>query len=647
MVTRADELEEWVQKARDAYYNGQPIAPDEVYDARIDELAELRAGSPAVRAVGAPATSAWPKHQHTIPMGSLEKVNTLDEMTRWISAKSRQGVIEELLVTEKMDGASVAVRYEAGKLVLGATRGDGIEGENVTPNVARMQGVPTELSKPLTLDLRGEIVLHKDDLLKHFPDKANTRNTASGTTRRLDGKGCEHLRVYFYQVVEGLEFRTELEQFELLKEHGFLVPNYYHSKLQPGVRTPHDLWAEYQQRVRDELPYEIDGLVVRLNDLTHQISLGEQDGKPLGQVAFKFSAVTRESTVRDIQWQVGGTGRITPVVVFDPVQLVGAKVTNASAYNLRYLLDLNISVGAKILVARANDVIPRVVSVTKQAHGDDLWAKARSGDLTTLRTLVKYPDTCPCCGAQTENQGEYLVCPNRGACSAQAVGRIEQWLKSIGVLGIGESLITQLVKAGLVKTPADLYRLTIQNLKDLEGMGDVSAQNVLSALGKHTELPLGQFLGALSIPLCQSSTIEAVMSAGFDTLESIRGASLEAFQGVPGLGPVKAESLHKWLRTHGALLDDLLSVVRIKAKIHGVLTGKSICFTGKSRLKRAELEGLAKNAGASVKNSVSRDLTFLVMADADSTSTKAQAARKNGTTCLSEDDFLKQVGYSD
>lgn len=646
---RADELEDWILKARNAYYNTpDPIASDDVYDARIAELAEIRAGSPAAKAVGAPVTSVWPKHRHSIPMGSLGKVNTLDEMSHWINERTRKELVpaEELLVTEKLDGASVAVRYEDGKFVHGATRGDGVEGEDITPNVARMRGVPPVLSKPLTLDLRGEIILYKADLLRHFPGKANTRNTASGTSRRTDGKGCEHLYVYFYQIAEGLEFKTELEQFNLLTELGLFVPNYYPSKLLPGIRTPHDLWVEYQQRVRDELPYEIDGLVVRLNDLTHQISLGEQDGKPLGQVAFKFSAVTRESTVRDIQWQVGGTGRITPVVIFDPVQLVGAKVTNASAYNLKYLLDLKISIGAKVLVARANDVIPRVVSVTKQAHGDDLWEKARSGDLATLEALVKYPSVCPCCGTETERQGEYVVCPNRGECPAQAVGRLGQWLTVIGVLGIGDSLVTRLVETGSTKTPADFYKLTQESLEDLEGMGAVSARNVLGALQKRTEFPLEQFLGALSIPLCQSSTIESVMASGLDTLAAIRGASLADFQKVPGLGPVKADSLHGWLRRNESLLNELLSVgIKITPKIHGILSGKSVCFTGKSRLKRAELEQLAKNAGAVVKDRVTTDLTFLVMADANSTTSKAQAARKNGTACISEENFLANIGY--
>lgn len=637
-LERIRELETLIATHRAVYYNG--VAPggaavtpvsDDVYDAWMDELAELKADSPQVKAVGAPVpeVTEWKKVQHTIPMGSLDKVNTLDEITAWI-LKVSEAKFEPLLVTEKLDGISIHVKYEKGAFSQAITRGDGLVGEDISVNVAKMQGVPARLvDKKFTGSLRGEIILKKQDLVTHFPDKANSRNAAGGISKRYDGKGCEFLHVLFYQVADGKDFGQESDQFEWLTEQGLTVPNWYVTAMAPNVKTPHDLWVEYQQTKRAELEYEIDGLVVRLNDLAKQMALGEQDGKPLGAVAFKFAPMTRESVLRKIEWQVGGTGRITPVAVFDPVRLVGAEVTNASLYNLKYIQELGLDVGASILIARANDVIPRVVSVTRK-----------------VPTVATGPTTCPACGGDTLMDGEYLLCPNADSCPAQAVGRIKRYIKELDIKEWGEVLIEKLVEGGLVKTPADLYKLSVEQLSGIERMGVKSAQNVLKTLSAKNPLPLENLLGALSIPLCASSTIKLAMDAGYDTWDKLKVARADGLEKIPGLGPAKAGALAKWLATTGsALVPDLLAVgVKIAAKIHGTLTGKSFCFTGASARPRAELEKLAKDAGAEVKNSVTKKLSFLVMADPNSNTTKAQAARKNGTKCISEEDFLRMVG---
>lgn len=634
-AARAEELEEKIAQARAAYYNGTPIVEDNIYDAWVDELTELKEDSPQVMAVGAEPVSAWPKVEHSIPMGSLDKVQTLDEMTAWVHKVSRpQGErrrpYEELLVTEKLDGISVSLRYENGKLIQALTRGDGTTGEDITPNVAKMKGVLKELPAETSVTCRGEIVLFKEDHAKHFPDTANPRNTASGTSKRLDGRGCEHLTVLVYQALEGPEFNTETDQFEWLAQMGFQIPRWYLSAMAMGVKTPHDFWVDYQQNLREELPYEIDGLVVRVNDLAHQWSLGDRHGRPLGAVAFKFAPIARETVAIGREDQVGGTGRITPVAVFKPVRILGAEITRASLYNQKYIEQIGFDIGAKILVSRANDVIPRVVSVSG-ATG----------------TVSKPPANCPECGAPTERDGEYVVCPNTGECPAQTEGRIKQWVRELGILEWGPTLIQKVVEAKLVKTVPDLYRLSPVQLSELERMGESSAKTAIEQLWKVVPLPLEQFLGALSIPLCATSTMQLVVEAGFDTLDKIRAATREQLQEIPGMGPKRAVALRNWLDKHGPLLDEMLAAkITIKEKVEGVLTGKSVCFTGKSNLKRAELENLAKEAGGSVKKSVGKGLTYLVLADPNSTSTKAKAARKNGTTCLSEEDFLQMVGHA-
>jgi len=359
---RVSELESLIQQARHDYYNtGIPTVTDEVYDAWVDELAEFKADSPALVAIGATPVSEWRKVAHSIPMGSLSKVNNLEELTAWVMGTG-EAKFEPLLVTEKMDGISIAVSYVNGAFSQALTRGDGVTGEDISVNVARMNGVPGKLAKKFTGVLRGEVVLLKSDHLKHFPTYANPRNAASGIAKRLDGQGSEHLTIFFYHVAEGHEFESEGEQFEWLSSQGLKIPNWYVTAMTPGIRTPHDLWLEYQQFKRDELDYEIDGLVVRLNNFVKQLALGETDGRPKGAVAFKFAPMTRESVLQRIDWQVGGSGRITPVAIFNPVQLLGATITSASLYNWAYVKSLGLTPSCKILIARAGDVIPRVVA---------------------------------------------------------------------------------------------------------------------------------------------------------------------------------------------------------------------------------------------------------------------------------------------
>jgi DNA ligase (NAD+) len=626
---RIIELEGLIQQARHAYYNSTPTIVDEAYDAWVDELSALKHDSAAVTQVGAAPVSEWTKVSHTIAMGSLSKINTLEELTSWVMSTG-SSKFAALLVTEKLDGISIAVDYVKGTFSRAATRGDGVTGEDISANVARMQGVPGRLPKAFTGTLRGEIVLTKSDHAAHFPQYANPRNAASGIAKRYDGHGCEHLTIMFYQVADGEDFESEGDQFTWLVQQGLKVPNWYVTAMTPGIRTPHDLWLEYQQFKRAELNYEIDGLVVRVNDLANQLALGEVDNRPKGAVAFKFAPMTRESTLRRIDWQVGGSGRITPVAIFDPVRVLGTEITNASLYNVAYINTLGIDIGATILIARAQDVIPRVAAVRKPTG-----------------TVAAPPLTCPCCEGATQMDGEYLICTNSMECSAQAVGRIKRYVSVLDIKEWGETLIEKLVEMELVGDVGDLYKLSEAQLADVDRMGPKSAAKVIKTLWAKRKVPLDTLLGSLSIPLCGPSCIKLAMDAGFDTLERFKSITVEQLMSVEGLGPVRARNIHGWLANHAWLIDKLLLLgVEIEGKRHGTLSGMSVCFTGSLARPRAELENLVKQAGGEVKTSVGKKLTYLVMADPSSTSSKAQAARKNGTNCVSEDELLKVIGVS-
>lgn len=626
MGDRIKELEAKIYKARDDYYNGESKISDKIYDAWVDELRLLDPTNKAVTAIGSPvAPSEWKKAKHQIPMGSLDKVNTPEELSKWVDdTLEKVDPDGKLLITEKLDGISIEVVYENGSLRQAITRGDGETGEDITVNVAKMGGVKSHLKHKFNGSLRGEIIMHKSTHKQWFADKANPRNAASGTAKRLDGQGVEKLNILFYQALGDADFDTEQTQFLWLVDQGLDTPNWWVADSADKV-SKH--WRKYQDDNREKLDYDIDGLVIRIDDIEKQLSLGDKDLRPRGAIAFKFDNEARESIIRDIIWQVGNSGRLTPVAVVDPVQLVGATVTRASLYNMAYIKELGLNIGASVLVARANDVIPRVEECIK---GTGKVAKA--------------PTYCPECGGITRMDGENLVCTNTKYCRAQIIGRIKNWIKELNLLEWGDTLVEKLVDAKKVKTVADLYKLEVDDIANLDRLGEKTAKKCLDILKSNSDVPLEVFLGALSIPFIGQSTIKLIAKAGCDTLEKFGQLDANAFEQVPGVGPTKAQSLADGLKANQQLILDILTNgVTIKAKVHGKLTGKSVCFTGSMKNKRPVLEKMASEAGGDVKSAVGKGLTYLVIADPNSTSSKAQAARKLGTTLISEDDFLDLV----
>lgn len=619
---RIKELAEKITKARIDYYNNQPTVSDKVFDAWCDELRTFDSNHIALTAVGAPVgPSVWLKAKHQIPMGSLNKVNLPVEMSDWAKDKSDKTL---WFVTEKLDGLSIELIYENGKLVQAITRGDGEIGEDITVNVARMGGVNTNLGINFNGSLRGEIIMKKSIFKSDFTDKANPRNAASGVSKRLDGVGVDKLDILFYQVLGDVDFETEVEQFTWLEDNGLGIPNYWTFKTIDAVNKH---WRDYQDTKRDKLNYDIDGLVIRIDDMAKQMSLGDKDLRPLGAMAFKFDNETRESTIRDIIWQVGNSGRVTPVAVVDPVVLVGATVTRASLYNMSYIEELKLDIGATVLVARANDVIPRIEELVKGTG-----------------KVISAPTNCPDCAGTLKFDGENLMCTNSLACQAQVIGRIKNWVKELNLLEWGDTLIEKLVQSKKVVTVSDLYTLTVDDLANLDRMGEKSAQKCFDILWDNTDIGLDIFLGALSIPMIGGSTIRAIMKEGCDTLEKFGQLSAKQFEQVPGVGPTKANLLADGLLQNQKVILELLdNGITIKAKITGKLSGKSVCFTGSMKNKRPVLEKMAADVGAEIKSNVGKGLTYLVIADPSSSSAKAQAARKMGTALISEDEFLGMI----
>jgi DNA ligase (NAD+) len=592
---------------------------DEKLGIRIED-ALTRVGAPP------PLDGKWPIVTHEITMGSLNKVNLPEELIDW---HKKCGSEKVLFLTEKLDGISISLKYEKGNLIQGLTRGDGDTGEDITRNVRKMKGVPHALkdSKGKVIDftgyIRGEIILKHSDFETHFADKANPRNAASGCAKRIDGHKSNHLSVMVYTIDGGIEFDREDHAFEYLMHLGFIVPNYS----VVSIDEANKLWQKYMDSVRETLDYDIDGLVIRVNDRAKQFALGEEGHRPKGAIAFKFEAPEARTAITGWFDQVGDTGRITPVVKFNEVELLGAKITRASLHNYSLVKELGVNIGAEVIISRRNDVIPYIEKVTKECNG-----------------YYPAPKTCPSCGTSLITIGEYVVCPNKKDCPPQVIGRINKWVKELGILEWGESILTKLIESGKVEDVYDLYTLKEDDLTSLDRMGEKGAKKLLAELDKFREITLENFLGGLCIDGVATSTAKSVIDAGYDTLDKILKLSTAQFESISGFGEKRAQSFHDGLIENAIRIDSILKAgVTIKARVKGSLTGKSFCFTGSMETPRGQLQQMVEAAGGEVKKSVGKDVNFLVIADPNSTSSKAQAAKKNGTTLISEDDFLKMV----
>ena len=631
--TRISDLAGLIQKYKDAYYNGQPLVSDAAYDALEDELRDLDPEHPILKTIGAPLRDAvvreWEKARHAIPMGSLNKAVNETEFRQWaarcdkLAEESKlEPISKSLLVTEKLDGLSLAVNYENGKLVEAITRGDGHVGERITPNARRMKGVPAKLKEPLTVSIRGEIILKLSDMKKGFPDyNSPPRNKAAGTSKRFDGEGCEWLTVMFYDLEGGdVEYEREEQKYERLRELGLIVPDWKVTDLEGAL----EIHREYSKKKRAALDYEIDGLVVRANDLRAQHLLGELADRPRAAVAFKFASLAKITKVLGIVWETGPTGRVTPIANVEAVELGGAVVQRVVLHNVSNIERLGIGVGDEVLVSRRNDVIPHLEEVVVK-HGE----------------TEKVPEGCASCGKELTRRGEYLVCTNL-ECKAIIEGRIHRWVGTQDIHEWGDKLIAQLVEAKLVREPADLYKLKVEDIAGLERRGTIIGKKVIDNLHAKLPLTLPVFLASLGIDEFALETAKLIVSSGYDTLEKVQAATIEELAAIKGMGAIRAKNVVTGLKGRAEEIQRLLAagvVPILPNSAGGGLMGKTFCFTGTLPKPRKEYEDLVEKHGGTVLSGVTKELNYLVMADPNSGSTKAEKARRYGTKCIGPEEF--------
>lgn len=622
--------------ANEAYRNGTPTMTDATYDVLEDQLRVLDPNHAWFSQTGAPAPvgGSWPKVKHTIPMRSLNKAQTGEDIRAWWP-----GAL--CFVTEKLDGISVALTYTGGKLVQALTRGDGVVGEDITRNVLLMKCVPHQITDPDLIQVRAEIVVTRPDFAEHFPGESNTRNTAAGTAKRQsDPDKCRHLSVVAYQLFkDGQALLTKRLEIATLVNLGFQPVTWNYAST---VEELLDLYQGYIDRDRDENYVDIDGLVVEVDGVSLREGMGEKNSRPAGAIAFKFPHESSPTTLREVVWQVGKSGRVTPVAIFDEVTLAGAKVKRASLHNLDQIASLLegtgqdvLAAGDRILVSRRNDVIPYIESVIEAT--EDAFA-----------TEFSPPAACPSCSCVLSRDGAYLVCMNTMLCPAQVSGSIKRWISKIGVKFLGDTLIDALCDQGHLATIADLYSVDPKMVATLEMNGRSiggSADRGFASLRENMDLPLHVFVGALGIPQIGRSMAKIIIDGGYHSLHDLWGADPEALARIDGVGESKAFSFHTGfhhlMAEDGVIKGLLLAGVTIQAPATGALQGMSVCMSG---FRDPSMASAIEAQGGTIKGSVGKGLTYLVVKDPSSTSGKPEKARQLGVKVIGIDEMRTILG---
>ncbi len=664
---RIDYLRSEIRKHDYSYYVlDDPTVPDAEYDRLMKELVELEQqapelitpDSPTQRVSGTPLQS-FRQVKHALPMLSLANAFSKDELEAFNKRVSeRLGIKKQIEYTAepKMDGLAVSVLYRDGLYTQAATRGDGTTGEDITENVRTIRSVPLKLegkNVPSTLEVRGEVFISKHGFEEMnqqarkngHKEFVNPRNAAAGSLRQLDPRltAKRPLQMFCYGVglVEGgMLAENHHAVLEALKRFGLRV-----CPLVEVVKGVDGCWDYYQRvhALRDNLEYEIDGIVFKVNDKQYQETLGFVSRAPRWAIAHKFPAQEEITVINDVEFQVGRTGAITPVAKLQPVFVGGVTVSNATLHNMDEITRKDVRVGDSVIVRRAGDVIPEVVKVVLE--------KRKKG-----ARKIRFPKYCPACGGEIVRvEGEAVArCIAGSLCPAQRKGALKHYASrnAMDIEGLGEKLIDQLVDLGLVQDITDLYRLDEVTLSGLDRMGKKSAHNLLRAIDESKKTELAKFIYSLGIREVGEATALALVEHYAHDLDKIMLADESELQQVPDIGPIVAKHIFNYFSHHGN--QQLIRTLREEIGIHwtvprssgisseGKLSGNSYVLTGTlSSMPRDQASQLLRARGGKVVTSLSRNTTALIAGE--KAGSKLQKAEKLGVPVLSEKEFLSMI----
>jgi len=651
LAVRVDELREQIRRHEHAYYvRDKPEVSDAEYDALFLELRRieeqrpdlLTADSPTQR-VGGEASDQFAKVRHRSPMLSLQ--NAFDETEiRAFDKRVRAAVGEKIKYCAelKIDGLAISLTYSKGRLQRAATRGDGTVGEDVTANVRTIRSVPLTITPvaglPDVFEVRGEVYfpiaafekLNREVEAAGKVRYVNPRNTAAGSVRQIDPNvtASRDLQTFMYTLDPGGPARSQWEVLGALEKMGFRVNK--HRRRLNSIDEVIEYHAEWQRK-RHELEHEIDGVVIKVDGFAQQLELGFVARSPRWAIAFKYAPEEAETEVEEIACYVGRTGVLTPVAHVKPVVVGGVTIRNITMHNEAQVNEKGVYVGARVVIHRAGDVIPEIVSVKEPKPG---W---------------KMPAKCPVCGGEVVREEPYIAhrCINP-FCAAQRLERLRHFASrgALNIEGLGYATVGQVIERGWVEDPSDLYRLTKEQIVQLDGFAEKSAQNLLDRIAESNRPQLGRFLYALGIPQVGEATAD-MLAADFGSIEKLRRATEEDLMRVEGVGPNMAREVHMYFKGHGGELVSKLLAQGVEPQAvetpgEGPLTGKTFVFTGTMEtMSRPDAEALVRKLGGKPASSVSSKTDYVVAGPG--AGSKLEKAQKLKVAVLDEEQFLALV----
>lgn len=651
---RIEELTALLKEAGYRYYVlDDPTMPDYEYDQLLRELENLEAMRPEYAAedsptkrVGGEAVSQFEKVEHPVPLMSLQDVFSMEELNDFLGKILEGDKDTAFSVEPKIDGLSVALEYVDGVFVRGATRGDGTVGEDVTENLKTIHAIPMKLEgAPARLIVRGEVFMPKKSFEKlnarqeaeGKPLFANPRNAAAGSLRQLDPKiaAKRGLDIYVFnvQLAEGVTFASHRESLEFLKNLKFkVIP---HKSLHTLAEIDAEIVAINENR--EKLICDIDGAVIKVEDLNQREALGSTAKFPRWAAAYKYPPEIKPTVVEDIVVQVGRTGVLTPKAVVHPVRLAGTTVTNATLHNQDFITQRDIRIGDTVLIRKAGEIIPEIleVDVSKRPEG-----------------TIPYhlPENCPVCGARVEQDedGAFIRCTG-AECPAQLSRNIAHFVSrdAMDIDGLGSAIVDSLIEKGLIKSPADIYYLTLEEIKSLWKSGSKAAEKLLAAIENSKQQDVSRLIYALGIRQVGAKTGK-VLSSAFGSLDGLMAASVEELTEVPDVGGITAESIYGWFRQEQSKhMVERLRQAGVNFESKRVLTddrfaGKTFVLTGAlSKFTREEATEKIELLGGKASGSVSKRTSFVVVGE--NAGSKERKARELGIPILTEDEFLEMI----
>ena len=652
IIQRIEFLTSEIKKHNEAYYNQDaPTISDAEYDKLFRELKDLEARYPLfakpdspTKKVGGAASSNFNQVEHSPRLYSLDNSNGDGELLEWYNRVSKDAKNLETVCELKIDGLAVAISYRKGLLTVGATRGNGIVGEDITENIKKVRGIPHKLPEPVDLEVRGEVYMEISSFEKLNEENektgqkifANPRNAAAGSLRQLDSSVTEkrNLSFFGYTVFFEKEYqpKTHYEAIKKLKDYGFNTnPNI---KITNGIEEIKN-YVHYWENERYNLDYATDGIVIKLNDIKTQNELGFTSRAPKWATAYKFPPEEVWTEILNIEVNVGKTGAVTPVAIMKPVSLGGSIVQRATLHNFDEIKKLGVNIGSKVLIKKAAEIIPKVIK-----------ADIPREDYYTA------PKICPSCGSElVKPEGEVsLYCQNSFDCEAQKLARLEYWCsrEAMDIDGLGGTLLEKFMNLGLINTPDDIYRLSYEDLIKVDLIQDKSATNLLNAINESKKRPLQKFINALSIRFVGKETAD-ILAQNANNIDELKTMNEEDLANIDGIGDKIAKSIVNFFnnKKNIELIDKLKELgvnpkTEKKEKLSNSLEGYTFVLTGTLNRPRIEVENLIKSHGGKTSSTVSKKTSFVLAGDAPGS--KYDKALALGVKILNEQDFIKMIG---